>query len=184
MCAVSHRICYVVHLRTCHAMKRTATRPIPALRVPYLSTWDYVTPKEHVKQTVYSDGVMLAIQGKAHFANPDARAKHVASRRRQLMHAGHGTHRPSQIGLRARCSLQPQLANIPTSAIRSRIGVSRWYAGRIRQGYRPVPVRMPDAGGAPMKNRFTSREQARCAYNGVVFDVKKEIPARISAQEA
>ena len=82
---------------------------------------------------------MLAIQGKAHFANPDARAKHVASRRRQLMHAGHGTHRPSQIGLRARCSLQPQLANIPTSAIRSRIGVSRWYAGRIRQGYRPVP---------------------------------------------
>jgi hypothetical protein len=35
-----------------------------------------------------------------------------------------------------------------------------------------------------MENRFTSREQARSAYNGVVFEVKKEIPARISAQEA
>jgi hypothetical protein len=26
-----------------------------------------------------------------------------------------------------------------SSAIASRIGVSRWYAGRIRQGYRPHP---------------------------------------------
>ncbi len=35
--------------------------------------------------------------------------------------------------------IQPQLANVSTSAIRSRIGISRWYAGRIRQGYRPHP---------------------------------------------
>jgi hypothetical protein len=35
--------------------------------------------------------------------------------------------------------IQPLLANIPTSAIRSRIGISRWHAGRIRQGYRPHP---------------------------------------------
>jgi hypothetical protein len=27
----------------------------------------------------------------------------------------------------------------PTSAIQSRIGVSRWNAGRIREGYRPDP---------------------------------------------
>ena len=33
--------------------------------------------------------------------------------------------------------IQPLLANIRTSAIRSRIGVSRWYAGRIRHGYVP-----------------------------------------------
>jgi hypothetical protein len=26
-----------------------------------------------------------------------------------------------------------------SSAIASRIGVSRWYAGRIREGYRPHP---------------------------------------------
>jgi hypothetical protein len=35
--------------------------------------------------------------------------------------------------------IQPLLANIPTCAIRSRIGVSRWYAGKIRQGYQPHP---------------------------------------------
>jgi hypothetical protein len=35
--------------------------------------------------------------------------------------------------------IQPLLVNIPTSAIRSRIDVSRWYAGKIRQGYRPHP---------------------------------------------
>jgi hypothetical protein len=35
--------------------------------------------------------------------------------------------------------VQPLLASVSTSVIRSRIGVSRWYAGRIRQGYRPHP---------------------------------------------
>jgi CRISPR-associated endonuclease Cas1 len=35
--------------------------------------------------------------------------------------------------------IQPLLASISTSAIRSRINVSRWYAGKIRQGYRPHP---------------------------------------------
>ncbi len=35
--------------------------------------------------------------------------------------------------------IQPLLANASTSAIRSSIGVSRWYASRIRQGYRPHP---------------------------------------------
>ncbi|HEU0050028.1 MAG TPA: hypothetical protein VFQ43_20735, partial [Nitrososphaera sp.] len=35
--------------------------------------------------------------------------------------------------------IQPLLANIATASIRSRIGVSRWYASRIRQGHRPHP---------------------------------------------
>jgi hypothetical protein len=35
--------------------------------------------------------------------------------------------------------IQPLLVDVSTSAIRSRIGVSRWYAGKIRQGYRPHP---------------------------------------------
>jgi len=35
--------------------------------------------------------------------------------------------------------IQPLLANISNSAIRSRIGVTRWYAGRIREGYLPHP---------------------------------------------
>ncbi len=35
--------------------------------------------------------------------------------------------------------IQPLLSNDATSIIRSNIGVSRWYASRIRQGYRPHP---------------------------------------------
>ena len=35
--------------------------------------------------------------------------------------------------------IQPRLVEVSTSTIASRIGVSRWYAGKIRQGYRPHP---------------------------------------------
>ena len=35
--------------------------------------------------------------------------------------------------------IQPPLARMSSSAIASRIGVSRWYAGQIRKGYRPHP---------------------------------------------
>jgi CRISPR-associated endonuclease Cas1 len=35
--------------------------------------------------------------------------------------------------------IQPALANASATAIAKRIGVSRWYAGRIREGYRPHP---------------------------------------------
>jgi len=35
--------------------------------------------------------------------------------------------------------IQARLATIPTSTIASRIGVSCWYAARIREGYRPHP---------------------------------------------
>ena len=35
--------------------------------------------------------------------------------------------------------VQPLLATLPMSAIRSSIGVSNWYASKIRQGYRPHP---------------------------------------------
>jgi hypothetical protein len=35
--------------------------------------------------------------------------------------------------------IQPLLASISASAIARQISVSRWYAGRIREGYRPHP---------------------------------------------
>lgn len=35
--------------------------------------------------------------------------------------------------------VQPQLASLPSSIIAKAIEVSRWYAGRIRKGYRPHP---------------------------------------------
>lgn len=37
-------------------------------------------------------------------------------------------------------TIQPRLLDTSASAIASQIGVSRWYAGRIRQGYRPHPM--------------------------------------------
>ena len=35
--------------------------------------------------------------------------------------------------------IQPLLSSVPMSAIRSTLGVSKWYASKIRQGYRPHP---------------------------------------------
>lgn len=35
--------------------------------------------------------------------------------------------------------VQPLLVSKPASAISRQISVSRWYAGRIREGYRPHP---------------------------------------------
>ena len=35
--------------------------------------------------------------------------------------------------------IQPLLSNLPMSVIRSSIGVSNWYASKIRKGYRPHP---------------------------------------------
>jgi hypothetical protein len=35
--------------------------------------------------------------------------------------------------------IQPLLSNVTSSVIRSSIGVSNWYAGKIRKGYRPHP---------------------------------------------
>jgi len=35
--------------------------------------------------------------------------------------------------------IQPRLVDVSASVIASRIGVSRWYAGKIRKGYRPHP---------------------------------------------
>jgi hypothetical protein len=35
--------------------------------------------------------------------------------------------------------IQPLLAKASSSAIAAKIGVSRWYAGRIRRGYLPHP---------------------------------------------
>jgi len=80
--------------------------------------------------------------GRVAARSSEARAKHVASRRRhaQACSAWDESQQPawlsSEVFLK---QIQPRLANVPTSAIRSRIGVSRWYAGRIREGYRPHP---------------------------------------------
>ena len=80
--------------------------------------------------------------GRVAARSPEARAKHAASRQRhaQACSAWDPSTQPDWLTSEVFSKqIQPLLANIPTSAIRSRIGVSRWYAGRIRQGYPPHP---------------------------------------------
>jgi hypothetical protein len=85
---------------------------------------------------------VAAKQGRVAAKRPEARAKHVASRKRhaQAESAWDASMQPRWLTSEVFSQqVQPLLANIHTSAIRSRIAVSRWYAGRIREGYRPHP---------------------------------------------
>ncbi len=80
--------------------------------------------------------------GRVAARSPEARAKHVASRRRHAQACSEWDESTQPAWLTGEVFLQkiqPLLASSSTSAIRSRIGVSRWYAGRIREGYRPHP---------------------------------------------
>jgi hypothetical protein len=80
--------------------------------------------------------------GRVAARRPEARAKHVASRRRnaEACSTWDESKQPAWLSTEAFLKqVQPLLATVSTSVIRSRIGVSRWYAGRIRKGYRPHP---------------------------------------------
>ena len=71
-----------------------------------------------------------------------ARAKHGATRRRHAKACSEWDASTKPVWLTSKVfsqQIQPLLASLRTSAIRSQIGVSRWYAGRIRQGYLPHP---------------------------------------------
>jgi hypothetical protein len=74
--------------------------------------------------------------------SPEARAKHRASRRRHAEACSVWDASTQPAWLTAEIftqTIQPLLAKLSTSVIGSRIGVSRGYAGRIRDGYRPHP---------------------------------------------
>jgi hypothetical protein len=80
--------------------------------------------------------------GRVAARSPEARAKHVASRRRHAQACSAWDASKQPVWLTSEIfsqKIQPLLVGISTSAIRSRIGVSRWYAAKIRQGYRPHP---------------------------------------------
>jgi CRISPR-associated endonuclease Cas1 len=73
---------------------------------------------------------------------PEARAKHAGTSRRQALACSAWDASTQPAWLTAEFYVEkilPRLAKVPRSTIASRIGVSRWYAGRIRQGYRPHP---------------------------------------------
>jgi CRISPR-associated endonuclease Cas1 len=86
--------------------------------------------------------VSAARIGRVAARSPEARAKHVASRRRhaQACSAWDASRQPAWLTSEVFSEqIQPLLANVSAATIRSQIGVSRWYAGKIRQGYRPHP---------------------------------------------
>jgi CRISPR-associated endonuclease Cas1 len=73
---------------------------------------------------------------------PEARARHAESERRHANARSSWSESSQPTRLISELfsqKIQPLLAAASTSEIRSRIGVSRWYASRIRQGYRPHP---------------------------------------------
>jgi hypothetical protein len=74
--------------------------------------------------------------------NPEARARQAESERRHAKARACWDASSQPAWLTSELfsqQIQPLLAGLSTAAIRSTIGVSRWYAGRIRQGYRPHP---------------------------------------------
>ena len=84
----------------------------------------------------------VAKLGRQAARTPEARAKHGASRRRHAMACSEWDASTQPAWLTSEVFSQrilPLLANIPPSTIRSRIGVSRAYAGKIRRGYVPHP---------------------------------------------
>jgi CRISPR-associated endonuclease Cas1 len=86
--------------------------------------------------------ISAASLGRVAARTPESRAKHVASRQRhaKACSAWDASTQPAWLNSDLfEQEIQPLLRNVSTSAIRSQISVSRWYAGRIRQGYRPHP---------------------------------------------
>jgi hypothetical protein len=84
--------------------------------------------------------ISAASLGRVAARSPEARAKHGASRRRhaQACSEWDASTQPGWLTDQVYSEkIQPRLAHVSTSVIASRIGVSRWYAGRIRQGQRP-----------------------------------------------
>jgi len=73
---------------------------------------------------------------------PEAQAKRASTQRKNALaqHAWKPSDQPAW--LTDKCDsqrVQPVLVAIPAAAIARQISVSRWYAGRIREGYRPHP---------------------------------------------
>jgi hypothetical protein len=86
--------------------------------------------------------VDVARLGRIAARSPEAQAKHRATRRRhaQACSAWDTSSQPAWLTAEVYSQkIQPLLAAMSASTIASRIGVSRWYAGRIKEGYRPHP---------------------------------------------
>jgi CRISPR-associated endonuclease Cas1 len=86
--------------------------------------------------------VEVAKGGRAAGHTPEAIAKEAATHRKhaQAKASWNPAMQPSWLTQAVFSEkIQPALAQASATAIAKRIGVSRWYAGRIREGYRPHP---------------------------------------------
>jgi hypothetical protein len=86
--------------------------------------------------------VEVARLGRSVSHTPEARAKQGNTRRRHAKACSSWRVSDQPTWLTAEVyseQIHPRLAELPNSAIASRIGVSRGYAGRVREGYRPHP---------------------------------------------
>ncbi len=84
----------------------------------------------------------VAKAGRVAGHTPEAIAKEAAMHRKhaQAKAAWNPTKQPSWLTEQVFSEkIQPALARASVTAIAKQIGVSRWYAGRIREGYRPHP---------------------------------------------
>jgi len=73
---------------------------------------------------------------------PEAQAKRASKARKNALaqHSWKDSDQPAWLTAEFFAGkVQPQLASVSMSAIRSALGVSKWYASKIRQGYRPHP---------------------------------------------
>ncbi len=76
----------------------------------------------------------------AHTAEADARRSSTQRRQTQACWSWDPSSQPAWLTEEVYLKeIQPSLARMSTSAIAGRIGLSRWYAGRIRKGHRPHP---------------------------------------------
>jgi hypothetical protein len=105
-----------------------------------------VANREHCAKCAVSPATeRLAVAsrlGRAAAQAPEALAKHADSQRRHSRARSSWDKSSQPAWLTPELfsqNIQPLLSKVATSVIRSRIGVSRWYASRIRQGYRPHP---------------------------------------------
>jgi len=84
----------------------------------------------------------VAIIGRVAARSPEARNKHAGSLSRHVAERAAWDPTSQPVWLTDRLfseKIQPLLAGISPSAIAAQVRVSRWYAGRIREGYRPHP---------------------------------------------
>jgi hypothetical protein len=87
--------------------------------------------------------VAAALVGRQTAHSPEARAKRANTQRRNALaqHAWKPSDQPAWLTKKLYAEkIQPLLATQSASAIARQISASRWYAGRIREGYRPHPT--------------------------------------------